>query len=1081
MAWHHSRINRRTVLGAVRLAFFLLLATSAAEAKRLIPHDNSERVGIFQERAERWREVRELLGAPHVHPPGLEAGEALREAGDTLHVMVCRLAFETNRDSTLTTISPDGGFMMDPGAIPEWQRLVDPPPHDTAYFNAHMNALAEYIKWQSYGKVVIDWDILPAGDETFLMSDIADYGPGEGNLWTLELLETFMREGLDLIDGDLQGDPSGPRFADYDHVMIFHAGSDLQNDIAQDSPNDLPSFNIFFGDPDGSHPVDGGETLLESVLLLPETTIQDVTEDSPLGALNAVTAHEFTHQLGTVDTYNTYYFWPVVGYWDLMDSGHQLVMGLETSEGDIFSVYGGMPTSLAIWHKEYLGWISEEEGTLARLGGGEGDFTLAASGLQSPGIKALRVDLCDSEYFLLENRQEQLWEGDRYLEQDDETGVIQYMADWVSEENIGEYDFLIPQSGLLAWHVDERNLQALMDVNAINMYEDWHFWLTEADGGGELGNPYSWNWRGNDGDPFYEGNFQNWDDESIPSTRLKDKSPSGFTLTNLVTSDYLENESAVDSTISFHASLVGPAPGFPRDDRDRVPEALDLYSARNSLMPLGEAGLAYAMVVLEPDSTIATSLIVGGREASTPVQEPLPRFTGRPLTSGLLENFFDDRDYWFVFTADSLLAWSFDEGGEGLFLDLAWPLDIPILAGPIAGDDFLLWLDAAGGLNMLSADKSLRRDPGDREGELIAYSPPALWEGPDGQRVLIQLNDKIYAKDPASDALEEFLSLPEGRTGVAWIRVMDRNGDDVDDIFWVERSGFAGSWGSDNQHGFRDDPLQPQTWFQFPVDGDSLIGGPAVGDMDADGVPELFLSTRTRIYRFSTQMHEFFPQSQLYTDWPLRPAELLYLDEAMQVGGPVLLADMTGDGASELIVFGHTGHLIIVDENARPVLGTPRSMAGEGPADLYAVNGSLRAASWKGYMLGFDAAGDGSEAEWGLPGGGSGRRGRWERRHAYAPVTGATAADEWILYPNPAQDWVRLQHAAADDNLTLQMELYDLEGQLRLEKIAYSSGGPLEIEFDLGDLAAGVYFLRVEVLVNTEPQYSFVKRVAVLR
>ncbi len=1075
-------ITRRAAAYAVRLAVITLLIAGVAGAKRLIPVDSGDRAPVQEDRAERWQAVRQLLGQPHVHPPNLEANQGAARREGPLRVMVCRLAFDENRDPHLTTIPADGGFMMDPEAIPEWQRRVDPPPHNRAFFNAHMNALAEYMSWQSYGIVDIEWDILPVDEEPFRMSDIADYGPGEGEYWTLELLEAFMREGLDTIDAQLQLDPTGPRFADYDHIMIFHAGSDLQNDIAQDSPNDLPSFNIFFGDPDGPHPVDGGDYLLESVLLLPETTIQDVVEGDALGALNAVTAHEFTHQLGTVDTYNTYYFWPVVGYWDLMDSGHQLTVSIDEDGDGIadYGIYGGLPSSLAIWHKEYLGWISEDYGSLVRMGGGEGDFALTASALQEEGMKALRVDLSDSEYFLLENRQELLTEDLYYLEQDDDTGVLQYVADWDSELNIGMYDLLIPQSGLLAWHVDERNLQTLMDFNVVNMDGDWHFWLTEADGLADLGT-FSEGWRGSESDPFHTGHVTEWLHETVPSTRLKDKSPSGFEMTDLVTSDYLNDEYAVDSTITFHAVLAGPAPGFPRDDRALLEESLDLFGSANSLMPLGDEGLAYLMANLEPDSSLASYAILGGLDAETPVQEPLVSMAGLALTTARAEGFREGNDSWFIFVSGGFYELVFDEGGAGLEPINATATDVPILAGPLVAEDRVVWLDAEGGLNIYDGFVVDVHHVLDAGAQLSAYSPPSLMLVDGETQVVYQINDAIYSKNIVDASTPAVMrQLPEGRAGVAWIRVLDRNGDDIDDLFWIERSGYAASWGSDNAIDNRD-PLQAEHFFQYPLDGDSLLGGPAVGDMDGDGAPELFLSTATSIYRFGTRMHEYFPEAQLYRDWPLRPAELLYLDEPMQVGGAAVLADMTGDGLSELLVFGSSGHLMVVNEFAEPILGTPRSMAGEAPADLYAVNGSLRAVSWRGYLLGYNGLGDGEAAEWSLAGGGAGRDGRWQRSHPYLPDASPSEADEWVLYPNPAQNWVKLQHPGTGNDLVVKLELFDLEGQRLLESLGHSAGGPFEAELDLGDVAPGVYFLRAEVSRHTEIQYSFVKSLAVLR
>ncbi|MBM4116747.1 hypothetical protein FJ251_03260, partial [bacterium] len=252
--------GRRTPGPAAPLLFLALLAlATGAGAERWLPLGGArgERAPFAdpqaQRRAERYAEVEALTAGLRTGlTPPVQAADAARAAmPDTARVLVCLLAFRENRRPDLTTVPVDGKFMAATDTFPDWLRRVDPPPHDAAYFDAHMQALGEFYRIQSYGQLEMVWDIAagPAPGGLFLLPDIADYGPGEaGGFWTLELLEAFVRTAVDSIDAAFQADPAGPRFADYDHVMVFHAGSDFQNDIFRDSPNDLPSFNIFFGD-----------------------------------------------------------------------------------------------------------------------------------------------------------------------------------------------------------------------------------------------------------------------------------------------------------------------------------------------------------------------------------------------------------------------------------------------------------------------------------------------------------------------------------------------------------------------------------------------------------------------------------------------------------------------------------------------------------------------------------------------------------------------------------------------------------------------------------------------------------------
>lgn len=1091
--------GRRIVLGLLVLG--LMAGARPGEADRWIPirpdaDDRAPADPAAQLRRERQAEVEVLTaGLRKALPRPRPAGEeGLRAEPDTATVMICLLGFRENRRPDLTTVPIDGKFMAATDTLPEWLGRVDPPPHDTAYFDAHMRAMREFYRIQSYGMLDVEWDIVEGPDAgLFLLPDIADYGPGEeGGYWTLELLETFMRTALDSIDAALQADPQGPRFADYEHVMVFHAGSDLQNDVFRDSPNDLPSFNIFFGD----WPlVDGGATPLGSVLLLPETSTQDTDPANPVyGALNAVTAHEFGHQLGLVDTYNTLWGWPSVGYWDIMDSGHQLLYSFRTLEDpdNPIHVYGALPSSFSIWHRMLLGWVNEADGSLLRPGGGERDIELQACNLQLPGPKALRVDLSDREYFLLESRQELLHRGGRYVKRDADTGVFQFVSiDFPqfpdSAYNSGEYDLFLPQSGLLAWHVDERDFEVIYPLNEINPDHDRHVRLVEADGAQDLGNPYSSQWRGNDLDPFYTGNVTEWRELSIPSTRLRDGTPSGFELDQLVTSPYLDQESAVDSLIRFHIRRGGAPPGFPRDDRELLGSTLALLPRSGSLLPMGAEGwLGYVMESLDSDTLLQSHLIAGGTEvAGDPPLAPLPpELLDAPLVgSALVDVPGLGAPFWLLLLENATaLAWGPATPGaapELLFTSMLpeAPGSMPLVVSGV-GTASIYWLDVdrsltaivvtrqRGGLSpALSAAPRSETPPGGRS---TPAAPLALVERAQGGALAVAVGDQLRFFDLTAQSFGDSLGCPDPEDGAFWLLPVDLDGDGFeadDELFWVSVDGRVRPLGT----------AGPGPGFEALRVGARLAAAPAVADLNGDGNPELFLAAGNRVHRLSFQ-------GNAYPDWPLRLEELADLDEPMALGSGLRAADMTGDGLSELIFFADSGHLLVVEASGHPVLGTPRSLTAAPPQDLYAPGGLVYAASRDGYLTAFSGAGGaGGSPDWGSGGGDAARSGRWRRQHAIVALTAADGAD-WRIYPNPAATWSRLHHPGLPAGTRVRLECFDLEGQLKFSRADRAAAdGPFEIELELRSLAAGVYFVRIEVSGDGVSAGHILRRLAVLR
>jgi len=289
------------------------------------------------------------------------------------------------------------------------------------------NSVRNYFLEVSYGRMrltgqVTDWITLP--------HDLAYYGRDSGNLH----YGNYVTDDGDDLDGQwwTQGKPDLVRhacglvddlvdFTEYDtdgdgqvdHLIVIVAG-DGQNYYGRGNagngspttglPDDLiwpariswPENPVWLGTYDG---VSVNSAIVASA---------DPNHPLPIGVL----AHEFAHDLGAIDLYDTDLIpgnggGSVAGPWDLMDQGSYL-------EED--GVY--VPSHLSAYHKILLGWVTPTEVAYA------GETWIGQAETAAPGPRVLKVQLSASEYLLLENRQ-----------------------------RVG-YDRALPDSGLLIWHID---------------------------------------------------------------------------------------------------------------------------------------------------------------------------------------------------------------------------------------------------------------------------------------------------------------------------------------------------------------------------------------------------------------------------------------------------------------------------------------------------------------------------------------------------------------------------------------------------------------------------------------------------
>ncbi len=1075
---------------------------------------------------ERWRQVHDLLAGHHV---SRRAAAEMARAGvvpvggkdatpAVLRVLLVRIGFETDRAGDLTSVTTDGGFQLEPDP----DAVIDPPPHDRAYFESHLFGLSEYYNLQSGGLLRIEGRVLPEGDQDcYRLGDIADYAPEGG--WTLAALERLVQDMIAAADAGTQADGSAS-LADYDdddpltYIVFVHSGSDWQSDINQDSPYDIPTFFVKLGEPVALTSLDtetGQPGILSECSIIPETT----TQDGFLGSIAGAMYHEFGHALGLVDVYDTSTGLPAAGLWDLMDSGPNLIANIgflsesDPDSIDVYSVAGLLPPSLGIWNKWFLGWVEPAPltGTASRIhlpaievprsqyarwysgqsvGGLPYDF--------DPGYpQAVVAGAAPREFFLLENR----WvpeTGDELPDQtgigfvrDPDTGVFLYMGgdevdpdgpgpEGVRPRNTGMYDFFLPAGGLLVWHVNEDRIESRLADNAINTDGDG-LRLLEADGIQDVGvyEPYVIGFFGSASDPFRADNAAALTQKGPPSSRAYDRSWTGVELADI---------SAALPTMTFTGRLAGFAPGTPWrvppatggaaprriEPRSATPVTVVRDGEAHPLLLVGTAAVVdTAGAVLEPPLLLALtdtlppagSLGAGGPPGTL---WNLPAaLAGPPVLVDLPGG---EQRIVAVCRDGAAACWSTTLSGTTW--DPLWgpatPADTvtaaPVVVLDAAGVPALVVPATGGRLVRLPLD-----DPADTsvvaiEGATGSWADPVVVPGPSGDALLLATADTWFLWDGAAGAV-----VADGPVAVA-AGGTPRLGVVVDGerrllLLLGERDLQVVAW--DPATGL---VLDEDLWTD-PL-REAPLAPPAVADLDGDGRDDIVLVGPTRV----TVLNQ---AGAVLGGYPLVLADRFPLDPATRWTGACVVLDADGDGGNDLLLATDGGHLLAFDARGRLLPGTPLLFGDRGEnglvagpesaPDLWLVVPGGRSTPGIGHrhvdgrVAGWRVAGMTATSAWLGPGGGALRRGTTGTPTAIAVAPAADVAGaDFIVYPNPAGgDAVTFRYTAAVGG-EVAITVFDLEGEqvARLRHVG-AAGLVQELPWNISTLASGVYMCRL--------------------
>jgi M6 family metalloprotease-like protein len=1002
---------------------------------------------------------------------------------DTWNVVLVRVSFETDRSGSLTSIRTGGDFDL----TADGTSIIDPTPHNRSYFDSHMDALARYWDFQSCGATEINWDILPAGENgSYILTDLADYGPGKGGYWTTESLVKFVHDAIIACDDSLQADGYPVRLSDYDAIVLAHAGANLQSDILGNSPNDIPSFYARLGDGDEIVIEDG--YVVTEMSVVPETAIQDGYN----GGIAAVLAHEFGHQLGLCDLYDTYTNMASVGVFDNMDSGGMLGAILVDTEGGEHYAEGFVPGGLSAWSKYFLGWME-----IDTVGTFDDAISLSASG-KCPA-RGIRVEMSANEYWLIANRAAELDGLPTGFVTDEVTGVIlgpgncmncgAGFPEVIEWEYTNGYDYLLPTEdpwpspqwgpGLLVWHVDEFFIERRWEMNEVNSRWPFGVSLIEANGVVDLGDPTSRFGMGWYDDAFYEGNATEMDDSTLPPAWSNWQVQSGLSL---------ENVSGRDTLMTFGAGCRA------RAETKMVPGGV--LPSSFGLLPL--TGLNNSLIIDEEGKGWIPGDPSPVFDIGGPALTPAAFISGFPGCGGT--------------AADAVMV----ARNDGVLCDIhifniddwtecgTWPsmtnslVTFPV---PVHTPDgvFIIAAQDEGFLIMLGPD-------GD---QLVSDIPPQSENFTSGNLVI--------EKNLSGEATAVYaLTVPylEDRGGILE-RCMITSGELVyDGTFAIDVSLSASDLSGELFLAGGDIvPELPGTeiWITAAATGRILLFGgngrisdrntgsaipfpPALQDINGDGRLNLVCTDGSSIFVID-------PSGANVTGWPRDINNGLYLlPVRVQITVPLVTASnpdgawiMAGTDAGIMYIFDHAGDL---------VPGWPRKAAGTfiEPIDLTTGAGD-------GYYSWIDLIFNSEESRFGEWRPESGRArwhttpfGEFDMPGSWTSVYGGADRDSWVqpssgfdveqpqwadleenlvIYPNPSNGDRVAFHFTAPDDGEATLDIFTLEGERVLEKSMHLSGGQAEFAVQMTGQTSGVYLCRIVVksggtTVETRKKFAIV-------
>jgi len=1007
---------------------------------------------------------------------------------------ICALRVDFQADDNDATTG-NGKFLLNPVNLPCNDATfpeIDPAPHNNAYFRDHIRALSNYYRHVSSGKLTIDTTnsaVFPLdnNDVYTLSHKMAYYHPFlKQDSVDIRLTELLV-EAVQLADQDDDID-----FSQYDIVVVFHAG--VGQDFAIDldpTPYDIPSAYLSSADisdyftsigQSGSSILVDGDTHITSGIILPESQnhlLYDNWEDIFGGAttpcdyqigLNGTFAFMMGFYLGLPGLYNTETGETGVGKFGLMDQGSANLNGL-------------VPSYPSAWERKFMGWDTP----VPIKGSQDIKLNFAESGADTTTIQ---IPVNDDEYFLLENRYSHIRPGiyldsiqyKQYIEsgEKDWPPLIPLIMDSIGAEispqtgvllSVPRYDVGLPGSGLLIWHIDESVINANLATNSINNDRDHRgVDLEEGDGAQDLGYESQIIGANVDNgwyfDPWFAGNDGFWnlnpgypqDDQkrvaftnsTNPSSRSNDWSYTGVVVDSIGPSEPVMNfRVGLDYSIDgFNQPQFISDPFVTTTGTYLFPVNFDVSDGEKELLSVWDRSDSLFYSSFDENGALLDkrSLVAAGSICPT------------LITSS-------DVSYFVVFRAksdtDSLEVFTFivNQAGELQNDKTANIVGNRVISNCLVFDNRLIFCAAGSQVNdyYLIAYDPVNNTIMSRQIDfpvhhIISDGTTILIDSPNGEIDLIDA-DNLAVNFLYSGAGLKILSM-----GMGYI-----NDNQITDLVVLYTDML--SLVLDIQSDFTETRSVSGTF-------DSTL---AFSDIDGDGKIEIIAKNASQIFAFNEHL-------KLINNFPVSVPNL-YSGESFLPN--ILTTDVDGDQIPDIIVmmkdvgafvYNFRGTLIPGFPRALPNSNTEQSVLLENDSGTFILSPNLDGTALAGVYLTSNPL---SENAWYCFGG--------NVEHSYYyPVTPQTApqTSDGLLnqsktfnWPNPTKNNRTLIRYFPTSDCDIDITIYDLAGNFIK---SFSDSSPLvndvnEVEWDVGNIANGVYFAVVKASSGGRSESKIVK------
>ena len=1011
----------------------------------------------------------------------VETSSLRAEIPGMLNVLAIRVQFQLDNDRSTTG---NGWFdLSQPDTI-----MINPPPHDYHYFSNQLKALKDYYEKVSGGKLILNIDdgegnyfVYPQQNDSVwtLPHPMTYYNPNTTEDALDRGLAELFRDAIQIADQNSDID-----FSQFDVFIIFHAGVGWE--FTQDfdtTPSDIPSVFLNLNDlkktignnsPDfPGIAVNDGACFIKEGIILPETENQGGYE---FFGLLGTAAIMFGHQLGLPNLFDTDSGRPGIGRFGLMDQGSGSYSGL-------------IPVYPCAWSKIFLGW---EEPIVITSGQ---KVPVAASLTKNPH-KIYKIPINAREYFLIENRQRAVLKARSIAVGHDEYGTrIEFNDEGEinpSANNLGviveidEYDFGLPGSGIVIWHIDESVIEQRYAENRVNV--DIHHRgvdVVEADGAQDIG--YFFNFFGITG--FESGSaYDMWWDNNEDHLWANDSDTVRFTPTTMPNSNaysgansgiYITEFSPRDSVMYFSLEIKQYLSGFP------------VFLGLNSGM--------------KPIS-------IGDLDGDGKSEFVTANESGQILTlKANGEKYIDNSDQTFFIKVN----------GDTTLLPLA-------VFAAVKDDQFLYPPTLAD----LDEDGKLEVFAGSNKGKLWGWKP--IDEDNDGRAdelFQIDFQSPITTVVVAGDFIQEeagkeiFVGLANGN-----VCLINRNGNIIfnHNITQSVITGISGFEGTGNEgivlvtktgEVFRLDKNGQVVWERsFPDAGE--FNYPALADVNNDEAFEIILSSRSGRLYILNHDGDLIPEFRsVSVNCPLSNPTVAdidhngYLDVVLSGGGKIfaynytgaavsnfpmeidrnreteaypdpIIADIDGDDLPEIFLASTDNKLYAINYLGEKPAGFPLSISGSASAQL--TIGTLQ----NDRFVLVARTGDDYSYAWELPFNFDAGRISWggflrngEHNAIYSEEVVKPSLTEKLMpentvynYPNPAEGNSTFIRYYLSKQANVSIRIYDMAGEL-VEQIT-GTGYPEidnEVTWDISDVQSGVYLARIKAESENETNVVIIK------